>query len=102
MKEFLESAEQASSLLKAMSNQHRLLILCILVDGQKSVAEISPFIELSQSALSQHLKALKSAGLVTSNKAGLNVIYKLADDNVIKILATLKSIYCPDLPSSFD
>jgi len=100
MKEFLESAEQASSLLKAMSNQHRLLILCTLVEGSKAVSEIAPFIDLSQSALSQHLKALKSAGLVSSTKVGLNVIYQLADENVIKVLTTLKSIYCPDLPNS--
>lgn len=92
-------AESACELLKKMSNPKRLMILCLLVDGERTVSELSEFIggALSQSALSQHLAALREAELVTTRREAQNIYYRLEGDRVPRVLAALKSIYCPDI-----
>lgn len=85
---------EASALLKAMSNEQRLLILCLLFDGELSVGELQTRIELSQSALSQHLAVLREAGLVETQREAQTVLYSLPNGPVKKVMQTLHKIYC--------
>lgn len=89
-----KKAEQASALLKAMSNQSRLMILCQLNDGEKSVGELERIVGLSQSALSQHLARLRDEKIVTTRRDAQRVFYRLSNPNVTAILETMYGIYC--------
>ena len=88
------SALLATKLLKALSNEHRLLILCQLVDGEKSVSEFESLDGLSQSALSQHLARLRREGLVSTRRDAQSIYYALANDTVIEIIEVLYNAYC--------
>lgn len=90
-------AQEAAQLLKALANEHRLMILCTLVDQELSVGELNARVPLSQSALSQHLAGLREAGLVKTRKEAQTVYYQLAGSEASQIIAVLQSIYCPDL-----
>ena len=90
-------ARAAANLLKALGNEHRLLILCTLINGELSVGELNARVALSQSALSQHLASLREAGLVTTRKEAQTVFYRLQGEEAIKVISVLQSIYCPDL-----
>jgi len=81
-------------MLKQLANARRLMILCRLVEGEETVLNLAAQVGLSQSALSQHLIKLKSEGLVSSEKRGQKVFYKISEPSVQKILAVLHSIYC--------
>lgn len=88
-------AEQAAELLKALSNPQRLRVMCLLIDGERTVGEINAEIELSQSALSQHLAVLRDGGWVQTRRESQSVYYSVADGPVHKIIQTLHDIYCP-------
>ena len=88
-------AEQAAELLKALSNPQRLRLMCLLIDGERTVGEINDAVELSQSALSQHLAVLREGGLVQTRRESQNVYYSVADGPVHRIIQTLHDIYCP-------
>ena len=81
-----ENAWCASKLLKAMSNQHRLLILCQLVPGEKCVGGLERIIGLSQSALSQHLARLRRDGLVQTRRSAQTIYYSLAGKEAITVI----------------
>jgi ArsR family transcriptional regulator, virulence genes transcriptional regulator len=89
-----ENAENAAQLLTAMANQKRLMILCHLLDTEKSVGEIASLVDLGQSPLSQHLAKLRALGLVSSRRVGQSIRYRVASCNVEKVLKTLYGIYC--------
>jgi len=89
-----ENAQRASSLLKAMSNQHRLLILCQLIHGEKSVGELEGIIGLSQSALSQHLARLRRDNLVTTRRSAQTIFYSLEGEEAAAVIETLYGLYC--------
>lgn len=89
-----ERADEAAILLKALANGQRLRILCLLVDGERSVGEINASLNLSQSALSQHLARLRDEGLVTTRREAQTIHYTLCDGPAAQIIATLHSIYC--------
>jgi len=88
-------AEAAAELLKALSNPQRLRVMCLLIDGEKTVGEINAEVELSQSALSQHLAVLREGGLVQTRREAQNVFYSVADGPVQRIMRALHDIYCP-------
>lgn len=88
------NAGRAAELLKSMANAQRLRMLCLLVDGERSVGEINRDIELSQSALSQHLARLRADGLVGTRKEAQTVYYRLADGPVVAVIKALHGIYC--------
>lgn len=88
------NAEQAEALLKLLANRHRLLILCHLVKGAKTVSELNACVDLSQSALSQHLAKMREQGLIEGDKQGQSVFYGIKDPKVESILSTLYLIYC--------
>jgi ArsR family transcriptional regulator, virulence genes transcriptional regulator len=89
-----EHADEAVRLLKALANQKRLMILCALVECERSVSEINQLVELSQSALSQHLALLREQGLVETRREAQTIYYRLAPGPVHALIGTLHSIYC--------
>lgn len=89
-----ENARKASTLLKAMSNEHRLLILCQLLDGEKSVGELERLIGLSQSALSQHLARLRRDSLVKTRRQAQTIFYSVAGEEASAVISTLYGLYC--------
>ena len=87
------NARRASTLLKAMSNERRLMILCHLAEGERSVGELEDLIKLSQSALSQHLARLRRDKLVRTRRNAQNIFYSLNGHEAEEIMATLRSLY---------
>lgn len=87
-------AEEAAQLLTAMANTKRLLILCNLLEHERSVSELSRIVGLEQSPLSQHLSKLRALGLVKTRREGQTVFYRLASEPVTRVLATLYDVYC--------
>ncbi len=91
-----QRAAEAARLLKLLANENRLLILCRLVAGRElSVGDIADAVGLSQSALSQHLARMRDEGLVAPRREAQTVYYRIADPDIRRVLALLKSIYCP-------
>lgn len=90
-----EKAKKIAEFLKLLANEHRLLILCALIQEPMSVGKIHDFTpNISSSALSQHLSQLKAAGILRSDKQGMNVIYQIQDENVLGLMDFLKEHYC--------
>ncbi|WP_036194255.1 MULTISPECIES: metalloregulator ArsR/SmtB family transcription factor [Lysobacter] len=87
-------AGEAVRLLKALGNEKRLMLLCMLVTGEQSVSELNAHLDLSQSALSQHLALLREDGLVQTRREAQSIFYSLADGPARRIISTLHSIYC--------
>lgn len=92
-------SENASKLLKALANPQRLRILCLLIEQELTVGQINEHIELSQSALSQHLAILREKELVTTRKQAQVVFYRVAEGPVTSIIQTLHDLYCPTPPA---
>jgi DNA-binding transcriptional ArsR family regulator len=90
-------AESAAALLRAMSGKARLLVLCNLVEGERSVGELQRIVGLSQSALSQHLAVLRRAKLVETRREMQTIYYRLAGGAASAVLETLHGIYCAPL-----
>jgi DNA-binding transcriptional ArsR family regulator len=93
--QFEASASEAAKLLKALSNERRLMILCQLGDRELAVGQIQPLVGLSQSALSQHLAVLRQQGVVGTRRDGQTIYYRIADPAAVKVVATLAEIFCP-------
>jgi len=89
-----ENALRASTLLKAMSNQHRLMVLCQLVVGEKCVSDLEQVVGLGQSALSQHLARLRRDNLVKTRRAAQTIYYSLNGEEATSVIETLYSLYC--------
>lgn len=87
-------AGDAARLLRALANDKRLVMLCLLVEGERSVGELNARVELSQSALSQHLALLRADGLVNTRREAQTIYYSLADGPAQRIIETLHGIYC--------
>jgi DNA-binding transcriptional ArsR family regulator len=92
-----DRAEEAAQLLASMANAKRLLVLCHLVDGERSVGELAAIAGLSQSALSQHLGKMRLQGLVKTRRDAQTIFYSLASRKIRVLLETLYGLYCgPD------
>ncbi len=92
---FVDKTSEASILLKLLANQKRLLILCKLSEKQEtSVNDLSKFVGLSQSALSQHLAKMRDQKIIASSRKAQTVYYRIDDADVAKIMVTLQEIYC--------
>jgi len=87
-------AGDAAQLLKALANENRLQVLCLLAEGERSVGEINALLDLSQSALSQHLAVLREEGLVVTRREAQTIVYALADGPAAAVMHTLHGIYC--------
>ena len=98
LKKLTRQAGEAANLLKLLGNEKRLLILCFLAArGEMTVGELVDVVELSQSALSQHLGKLRADGLVAFRRDAQTLHYRVADRRALQVLQVLKQIYCGDL-----
>jgi DNA-binding transcriptional ArsR family regulator len=98
LKALVKQAGEAAQLLKLLGNEKRLLILCFLaVRGEMTVGEIVEVVQLSQSALSQHLAKMRADGLVTFRRNSQTLHYRVADQRALRLLQVLKDIYCGDM-----
>jgi DNA-binding transcriptional ArsR family regulator len=87
-------AADAASLMKALGNESRLMILCLLSEGEHSVSDLNEIIPLSQSALSQQLARLRQQGLVTTRRESQTIYYALAEGPADRVIHLLHDIYC--------
>jgi DNA-binding transcriptional ArsR family regulator len=94
LRQLAKNAHRASDLLGAMANTSRLMIMCQLADGEKSVSDLQPMIGLSQSALSQHLAVLRRKHLVRTRRAGQSIYYSLTSGEAASIMQTLHEQFC--------
>lgn len=92
--ELHDMAANACELLKAMANEWRLMILCHLAEGAKTVSELQALLGLSQSALSQHLAILRREKIVRARKQAQSVSYSLSGDEATKVMETLHEVFC--------
>ena len=84
----------ATTLLKSMSNEYRLAILCNLAQGEKSVSELQALVDISQSALSQHLAILRRDGIVRTRRHAQSVFYRIASEPAKAVMVTLYAYLC--------
>lgn len=90
-----EKAAEVSATLRLLANQKRLLLLCRLaLEGEMSVTALGRVVNLSQSALSQHLAKLRADGVVTTRRESQALFYRIADDRIGQLLSALYRIYC--------
>lgn len=95
-------AEDAARLLATLANTKRLLALCHLLQGEKSVGQLAELIGLSPTALSQHLARMRDLGLVATRREAQTIFYRLASAEVAAILETLYRLYCAPALSGID
>ncbi len=94
MDRMVDNACQASNFLKAISHEGRLMILCHLVTGEKSVTELEELLSARQAAVSQQLARLRLEGLVTPRRDGKTIYYSLTDDRPRRMLETIYDLFC--------
>ncbi|MYM54694.1 ArsR/SmtB family transcription factor [Thalassovita mangrovi] len=92
----VDNATTASNFLKAVSHEGRLMILCHLVTGEKSVTELEELLSARQAAVSQQLSRLRLEGLVIPRREGKAIYYRLADDRPRRILELVYELFCTD------
>jgi DNA-binding transcriptional ArsR family regulator len=93
-KSMYAAADQASDLLKALANRHRLLIVCQLIERERSVGELAELLSLRDSTVSQHLALLRKDGLVTTRREAQTIYYSVGSAPARELLTTLYQIYC--------
>lgn len=93
MRDLESRAGEAAELLKLLANDQRLIILCRLSDEELSVSELGEYVNLAQSALSQHLAKLRAQGLVATRREGQNIYYRLANPTAQKLVGALCELY---------
>lgn len=87
-------AADAAGLMKALGNESRLMILCVLAEGERSVSDLNKIVPLSQSALSQQLARLRQQGVVRTRRESQTIFYSLADGPADRVINLLHDIYC--------
>ena len=89
-----ENAGRAADLMKLLGHPHRLMILCQLAEGEKSVGELAELLNVRQAALSQQLALLRKDGMVSTRRQAQNVFYSLAREDVRSLMGFLYETYC--------
>nr|WP_233175972.1 metalloregulator ArsR/SmtB family transcription factor [Dyella sp. ASV24] len=89
-------AEEAVSVLKALGSTNRLMLVCQLLDGERSVGDLADALGLAQSVVSQHLSVLRRDGLVAGRREGQSIYYAIRDERVHALMARLFELYCVD------
>ncbi len=89
-----DAADRASDLLKALANRHRLLIVCQLIEGERSVGELADFLGIRDSGVSQHLALLRKDGIVAARRDGQTIWYSIASTEAQRLLTLLYRVYC--------
>ena len=88
------AADEATEFLKALANRNRLMILCHLVQGERSVGELASLLDRREAAISQQLALLRRDGLVHNRKRGQTVFYRLGDPAVARVIGVLHEVFC--------
>lgn len=91
----MPASERAAELMRSLSHPQRLLVLCALVDGEKSVAQLRDVLEIDQVPMSQQLMRLRADGLVEGRREGTSVFYRIAREEVLQVIAALHKAFCP-------
>ena len=94
LEQMKSAAEKASALMKTLGHQGRLMILCQLATGEKSVGELSRLLDIPQSPLSQHLSRMRGEGLVMPRREAQTVFYSLNSDEAGKIIECVYGLFC--------
>lgn len=89
-----EAADEASELLKALSNQHRLLILCQLIESEKSVGQLAEFLGIRDSTVSQHLALLRRERIIAGRRDGQTIWYRIESGPARAVMEVLYGAYC--------
>ncbi|HJV86362.1 MAG TPA: metalloregulator ArsR/SmtB family transcription factor [Noviherbaspirillum sp.] len=89
------AAAEATTALRVLANEDRLLLLCQLSQGEKSVGELEEILDIHQPTLSQQLGVLRSENLVNTRRDGKRIFYSVTDPKVLALLSTLYDLYCP-------
>jgi DNA-binding transcriptional ArsR family regulator len=92
--EMLENARDASEFLKALAHESRLVMLCLLIQGERTVTELEQLLDMRQSAVSQQLARLRAEDLVEARREGKNVYYSIARPEVVEIVGALYAAFC--------
>ncbi len=92
--EMLDNAREAADLLKALAHESRLLILCLLIERERTVSELEQVLQLRQSAVSQQLARLRADDLVEARRDGKNIFYSIARPEVVAIVGSLYQAFC--------
>jgi DNA-binding transcriptional ArsR family regulator len=90
----LTAADAASAMLKALANRHRLIIICQLIERERSVGELAALLQIRDSTVSQHLALLRKDGLVTARRDGQTIWYSIGSPQAGEIVRTLYKVYC--------
>lgn len=96
IKRMQEAAGEASQLMKTLGHPGRLMVLCYLVEGERSVGELAEELDMTQSALSQHLARMRSESLVETRRDSQNVFYSVTDGEVRSLIKAMYKIFCAD------
>ena len=94
LKELLQSAEAATDFLKALANENRLLLLCLMADGEKAVSELEITLGLRQPTVSQQLARLRADNLVSHRREGKTIYYSLASEEARQVIGLLYELFC--------
>lgn len=90
-----KAAAEATEVLRVLANEDRLLLLCQLSQGEKSVSELEELLDIHQPTLSQQLGVLRTMGLVNTRRDGKWIYYSIADEKVLVLLGAMYELYCP-------
>lgn len=88
------NADEAVAVLKSLASRNRLLLLCQLADGERSVGDLAAALGLAQSVVSQHLSLLRREGVVAGRRDAQSILYRIADPRVEKLMATMFAVFC--------
>ena len=95
----LAAADEASALLKALANRHRLIIVCQLSEKERSVGELAALLNIRDSTMSQHLALLRKDGLVTARRDGQTIWYSISSAPARELVGALYRTYCAPTPA---
>lgn len=96
-KALAENAQQVAAILKQLANPYRLMILCCISNGEQTVSDLNAQIDLSQSALSQHLAKLRASNIVTTRRESQTIYYQIANQKIKYLLEVLQQQFCQDI-----
>jgi DNA-binding transcriptional ArsR family regulator len=88
-----KSAHAAARLMKMLSSEQRLILLCRLIEGECSVGDLADYVSLAPSAASQHLSKLRAEGIVSTRREGQTIFYRIADPKAVRVIDTLCDLY---------
>ena len=94
--QMLSRSQEAEQFLKQLSNKTRLMVLCSLIEGERSVTGLLENVPVTQPVLSQHLALLREAGFVTTRRSGQTIYYRLADERIMQIMQLLYGFFCAE------